>query len=221
MENKTHLVLDGEGQLGVDRPGKTIPGLRGWYLTKPGKENVEAMNLFLAAIHEVGEAGGLKLATVLKEGLEVSGQDPELNKPRDCYISWIQEEAIIGQIINLFKGVNKIPQFEIESLEPLQYTVYNEGQYYNWHIDDSIPASQGTHVRKFTFTMWLNDPEEYEGGELEIEVGGPDFQSDIKKFKEDKGNIIFFNPSCYHRVTPITKGSRKALVGWFCGPAWK
>ena len=42
-----------------------------------------------------------------------------------------------------------------------------------------------------------------------------------KKILKEKGHIIFFHPHCWHRVTPITKGVRKSLVGWFCGSPWK
>ena len=101
----------------------------------------------------------------------------------------------------------------------MQYTVYTEGHFFNWHVD-ARPPIEGT-IRKFSMSMFLNDPEDYEGGNFELELGGPKQYSEIKTFKGNTGDILFFHSECYHRVLPVTKGIRKALVGWFCGPTWK
>ena len=58
---------------------------------------------------------------------------------------------------------------------------------------------------------------DYEGGNFE-------FDGDIDQLPpehKEKGTVIVF-PSFYrHRVTPVTKGTRKVLVAWFEGPHWR
>ena len=62
-------------------------------------------------------------------------------------------------------------------------------------------------------SLILSDPDEYEGGQLEI-WGKP-----IDVYK--KGSIIFFPSWMPHRVTPVTKGTRYSLVMWFMGAPFK
>jgi PKHD-type hydroxylase len=62
----------------------------------------------------------------------------------------------------------------------------------------------------------LSDPEEYEGGELLLKTSA----FPIKTLNK-KGTIIFFPSYVLHEVTPVTKGTRKTLVGWVLGPNFK
>ena len=178
---------------------------------------------FILEIIKEGETNRLEKATILKP--EEPGSEEMVTSEgqfwRDCNIGWINNEDILKQMVGLFKPVNEQYQFEIDVLEPLQYTVYNDEQFYGWHQDSYIEPEKEKRVRKISFTMWLNDPEEYSGGEFELELGGPNQYSEIKTFKGNTGDILFFHSECYHRVLPVTKGIRKALVGWFCGPTWK
>ena len=108
---------------------------------------------------------------------------------------------------------------DITDLPSLQYTVYdgsNHG-YYNWHAD-TFWTDPKPFDRKLSIIIQITDGKEYEGGNLELEDGLPMF--DTNRFRE-KGSVIVF-PSFYqHRVTPVTKGQRRSLVGWVDGPAWR
>jgi len=123
--------------------------------------------------------------------------------------------------------------------ESLQYTVYGEGEYYGWHNDQGIstyykPISQGNRghmgdiatdfvnqsceqVRKLSFSLLLSDPDTYEGGNLQLldETGKSYFAP------RERGTIVLFDSRTSHRVQKVTKGVRKSLVGWVCGPRWK
>jgi len=64
-------------------------------------------------------------------------------------------------------------------------------------------------------TISLTDPEEYEGGDLEMNIGN------ILEIPRKQGATIIF-PSFYlHRVTPITKGTRKSFVLWVGGEPYR
>ena len=88
--------------------------------------------------------------------------------------------------------------------EIVQIITYREGNYYKWHRDGS-----GTGYRKLSFISILNPPNEYEGGELEIEG------IELPEYAYDPLSIIVFNPALKHRVKPITRGIRHSLVTWF------
>ena len=72
-------------------------------------------------------------------------------------------------------------------------------------------------VRKISMTLLLNDPSEFEGGDLEIFTSS--FNSEDNKIKLKQGHGIFFASFIPHRVAPVTKGNRKSLVMWFGGPS--
>jgi len=108
---------------------------------------------------------------------------------------------------------NEFYQFKLtEITEHIQYTVYNsEDQgYYDWHIDMGPDKAR----RKLSLVCQLSDPSEYEGGELQINTGH------VMIPEKDKGTVILFPSYLLHRVTPVTKGTRRSLVLWIEGPAF-
>ena len=101
----------------------------------------------------------------------------------------------------------------IDRLEPLQYTVYTEGQHYDWHFDSF--QSYEPLERKVSGVVFLSDPDEYEGGDLEvITTGSPDRSERIRPYK---GEIVFFDSHFCHKVHPVISGVRKTLVFWVMG----
>jgi hypothetical protein len=78
-------------------------------------------------------------------------------------------------------------------------------------------------VRKLSMTVNLTDPDEYSGGEFQIDRG-PHYSEDryynVEEIKP-RGSIIVFPSFVYHQVTPVTKGERKSLVMWTLGPKWR
>jgi PKHD-type hydroxylase len=73
-------------------------------------------------------------------------------------------------------------------------------------------------------TCSLSSPEDYEGGELEFDFRNmdPDKQS-VRKCAEIKprGSIVVFPSHVWHRVKPVTKGTRYSLVIWNLGYPFK
>lgn len=115
----------------------------------------------------------------------------------------------------------KLFGFDIHRLETLQYTLYDEeGSHYDWHWDmfesRNITDVELYEQRKVTAVLQLSDPEDYEGGELEISPCGKN-----KFITKKKGYLSVFPTFLLHRVTPVTKGKRKTLVAWFTGPDWR
>ena len=88
---------------------------------------------------------------------------------------------------------------------------------YDWHID--LGFTQITSMRKISYSILLNVGE-YEGGELEFHIG--DYvMANSNKRPDVLGSMILFPSYLVHRVLPITKGTRYAIVGWMHGDSFK
>lgn len=110
---------------------------------------------------------------------------------------------------------HQIYQFDLAGFsESFQYTVYHasEGGHFDWHVDQ-IP--NGAH-RKLSFSLQLSDPASYEGCELELHGGRTPLVA-----PRTRGALIAFPSYAMHRVTPIRKGTRRALVIWTAGPPFR
>ncbi len=78
-------------------------------------------------------------------------------------------------------------------------------------------------VRKISMTVNLNDPSDYEGGNLKFDLG-PHFEGERFKVFDDtrkQGSVIIFPSFIYHCVTPVTSGTRFSLVLWVLGKPWQ
>ena len=97
--------------------------------------------------------------------------------------------------------------------EKIQLTNYNGDKqgHYTWHQDFGSPGIS----RKLSVVVQLSNPEEYEGGELQL------FNSKNPiNIKKQRGLVVVFPSWTLHRVTPVTKGTRQTLVTWVSGPAF-
>ncbi len=144
---------------------------------------------------------------------------------RSCNISWVPFEKItsIYQIIKDQMEVINNNYFGFDNMKLLelgQYTEYHKGGFYNWHMDNDVKMETMPTVRKMSMTLLLNDPKEFEGGDLEIFCGNK-LDSQENKIKLKQGYAVFFASFLLHRVIPVIKGNRKSLVMWFGGTPLK
>ena len=151
---------------------------------------------------------------------------PILSSVRDSNITWLDETWIYREIQPYLKLANENANwnFEIDNAEPCQFTIYNSNQFYGWHTDrfdkEDLKRYDKGRNRKLSMTLCLSDRKEYTGGDLEfVREGPPDIKPDIVTNKElgNKGSICFFPSFMWHRVKPVTKGTRYSLVIWFSG----
>ena len=187
-------------------------------------------------------------------------RDPATNEPsleatkgiRKSGNAWIEGSNWVAGFVwyYIMKANRENFMYDIEGIDnnELQYTEYQEGEYYDWHIDDNINRCMvndkllhsadnhgeniailaGEYIRKLSFSIQLSDPEDYEGGELEFKVSNynsrkrGDFNLDEPfQAPNQKGTIIIFDSRVKHRVCEVKSGVRKSLVGWVVGPRWK
>jgi PKHD-type hydroxylase len=81
------------------------------------------------------------------------------------------------------------------------------------HVDNAvrfIPGSLGERVRTdISCTLFLNEPAEYDGGELTVEDSfGP------QRIKLAAGDMVLYPGTSVHRVEPVTRGHRLASFFW-------
>ena len=150
----------------------------------------------------------------------IIGNDEIVESVRKSKIKWLypndDSQWLYDKIINMVVEANKTMwNFNLYSvIESIQYTVYSEGGgHYDWHMD--IGPGSISH-RKVSVTIQLSDPSEYEGGDLELWYGGG-----VIQIPKNKGLTVIFPSFSMHRVTPITKGTRKSLVLWLGGEHYK
>ena len=104
--------------------------------------------------------------------------------------------------------------YDITSHEAVQYGEYGVGQHYDWHTDTFMLAP-GNYERKVSVVCLMNDPTEFEGGELLVRLY-EDYQAPLQK-----GTMIAFPSIVYHKVTEVTSGLRYSAVMWLGGPRFK
>ena len=81
---------------------------------------------------------------------------------------------------------------------------------YGRHIDNSFMGTGSGEVRTdLSFTLFLSDPESYEGGELVIEEAGG-----TRSVKPAAGDLVIYPSTTLHEVAQVTSGVRYACVGW-------
>lgn len=116
---------------------------------------------------------------------------------------------IKNEIIPLFdlKGVELDDTFE----NTFQFTKYGQGDFYDWHTDSVNRNTDLSNKRYCSIVIQLNN--EYEGGDLEMRPFNE--LDDIIVFKRGIGNMFIFLSDIEHRVSPVIKGVRHSIVGWF------
>ena len=93
-----------------------------------------------------------------------------------------------------------------KALTPILFSRYEPGMRYGSHVDDPLMQGLRTDV---SFTLFLSDPESYDGGELVIEgASGED------AVKLAAGSLIAYPSTTLHHVAEVTRGERFAAVGW-------
>ena len=169
----------------------------------------------------------------------VKGETITESKDRDVEVRWCNPSDWVGPFISSFidQANKSLFQYDIDGVyfTECHHLTYTEGQFYNWHVDANetcwlayqppqhkrfthLPSNEWT--RKLSFTLQLSDPSDYEGGDVELKLMTMAGQPTTTLPKE-RGMFSVFDSRTLHRVLPVSKGTRKTLVGWAIGPKWK
>ena len=99
-----------------------------------------------------------------------------------------------------------------DKIYPPKFNRYADGGTYGAHVDSALMQVPGTNITvrsDLSATLFLSEPDEYDGGELEIE--GP---FGVQAVKLEAGDMVLYPSSSLHRVTPVTRGARIASFFW-------
>lgn len=95
---------------------------------------------------------------------------------------------------------------------PPLFNRYTEGDFFGTHVDGSIRAIPGTATRirtDLSVTLFLAEPEEYDGGELVVED-----KYGTHEVKLPAGDLVLYPSTSLHHVKAITRGARVASFFW-------
>ena len=161
----------------------------------------------------------------------------DLKRRRNSDLVWLSETWIYKEIHPYVHEANRLAgwNFEWDWSESCQFTKYKLNQYYDWHcdsfgkiFDSPNDINVNGKIRKLSMTCQLTDGSEYQGGELEFDFRNydPNMRDESKHLRKaneilSKGSIIVFPSDVWHRVKPVTSGTRYSLVAWHLGRPFK
>lgn len=148
-----------------------------------------------------------------------------------CWLNFNEEKWIYDLVLPIITTANTNAgwKYEFDYVEPIQFTKYGVKQYYNWHCDqrgchNSVNKTDDLNlknkVRKLSASINLSDSNDYNGGDLMLKQNGTCENLTINEIKP-QGSIVVFPSYVWHKVTPVTKGTRYSLVLWASGQPFK
>jgi PKHD-type hydroxylase len=133
-----------------------------------------------------------------KRNMQLPEQSPEARKAGDMIVAALEKNALF------ISGALPAKVF------PPLFNRYEGGGSFGVHIDNAIRQTRGQRLRAdLSATLFLTEPEDYDGGELEIED-----TYGTHGAKLAAGDMILYPASSLHRVNPVTRGARVSSFFW-------
>jgi PKHD-type hydroxylase len=159
----------------------------------PADELVRVRDVLAHATYIEGRATAGFAARTVKDNLQVAN-----DRTIDAVRKLVEERILASEVFRLAVRPKK--------LSPILFSRYEPGMRYGSHVDDALMQGMRTDV---SFTLFLSNPESYDGGELVIEsASGED------AVKLAAGTLVAYPSTTLHQVAAVTRGERLAAVGW-------
>jgi PKHD-type hydroxylase len=140
-----------------------------------------------------GQDSAIGIAKLIKKNKQITADDKIFNELKP-YLSKVHNDPAIKAYTH-FKDL----------IDP-RVSLYDINDHYDWHIDVALLANRRTDL---SFTIFLSDKEEYEGGELAFKMN-----NQIVNIKGASGQIVIYPSGLLHKVNEIKSGKRLVIVGW-------
>ncbi|WP_417814279.1 2OG-Fe(II) oxygenase [Thalassospira alkalitolerans] len=155
----------------------------------------------------------------LDDGGLVQGQSAShIRRSKITWFNESQEPVVTRCITDMVAEANRnVFDFSLsEFAEDAQIACYSGDQrgHYDWHSD--VGASDIARRRKLTLVIQLSEPDQYEGGLLQLNPGGHIIDAPM-----ERGTAILFPSFVLHRVAPTTAGLRYSLTQWVHGTPFR
>ena len=144
-----------------------------------------------------GKLSAGKEAVHVKDNEELPQNHPEMARLNNI---------VMGQLVN-----HPTYQFGVlpHRIAAPFYARYTTGRNYGYHVDDPVMGMQDRYRTDVSITVFLNEPDEYDGGELVIKTTSGEI-----KHKLPAGDAILYPSGSLHQVSPVTSGARLVAVTW-------
>jgi len=169
--------------------------------------------MFTKAVSDTIVDDIIKIAGKTMEASTFNNSKEDVRKSR---VAWINDKRILNLLYDYVDMSNRNAfKVNINKKADIQFTEYlaTEGGHYNWHHDIDWNRNDGLD-RKLSVTVQLSNPAEYEGGDFTFNECESPTQS------KEKGTVLIFPSYLQHKISPVTKGTRRSLVAWFEGSKW-
>lgn len=168
------------------------------------------MRLAIAEVLSAAEVGAIREVAAsldFADGRETAGRYARAVKANAQAAPSPDRDAVLEKVRRAILGHAVFASaVRPAELTPLILSRYRPGESYGLHVDDALMGGVRTDV---SFTLFLSDPESYEGGELEMED-----TLEARRVKLPAGSLFLYPSTTLHRVVPVTSGERLAVVGW-------
>lgn len=122
-----------------------------------------------------------------------------------------EKQQLLNRILMASLGNNaRFKSFALPNrMADFIFSKYEPGMTYGDHVDDPIMGSGARFRTDVSMTVFLNDPDTYEGGELTVRTPFGD-----KLVKLPAGDAVVYPSASVHQVAPVTKGERHVALTW-------
>lgn len=163
---------------------------------------------------QVAEIRGLIDAAAWIDGNATSGAQSALAKRNEQLPEDSAAARRAGEMVQ--DALARSPLFVSAALPqkvfPPLFNRYAGGQTFGVHVDNAIRQARNSDFRirsDLSATLFLSEPEDYDGGELTVED-----TYGAHQVKLPAGDMILYPASSLHQVTPVTRGTRVASFFW-------
>jgi PKHD-type hydroxylase len=155
--------------------------------------DLDSLRVAMKAAHfvEGRETAGFAARTV-KHNLQAASE-PALDAPR----ALVRERILANEVFGLAVRPKALS---------LMFSRYDPGMRYGTHVDDAIMHGMRADA---AFTLFLSDPQSYDGGELVLDTAAGE-----DTIKLPAGALVAYPATSLHRVAEVTRGTRLAAIGW-------
>lgn len=164
------------------------------------EELAKCRQILDAADWQDGRHSAGYLSRSVKENTQLADGDPTARELGELILHALDRSALFTSAALPLKIV------------PPLFNRYAANQSYGNHIDGAIRPVTGTPYKVRTdlsATLFLSDPEEYDGGELIIQDSYGE-----RSVKYAAGDMVLYPGTSVHRVSPVTRGTRLASFFW-------
>lgn len=160
------------------------------------QQQVDQINkLFDEDVFENGQLTACSAAKEVKNNLQMRNQSQQYLSLQQILLTALNGNQLFRQAV--------FPKH----IYPFTVSKYQQGMSYGWHVDSPL---MGELMRSdIAMTFFLNNPSDYEGGELELQT-----PTGNQRYKLNSGDVICYPCTQLHQVREVVKGERKVAVTW-------